>query len=280
MTELSFENLDKYLLQQGGKIIHQVWFGTIPNKSSAKKAYKKMQIYRDSWKVKNPLWCHIEWSKKLCIELVKREYPEHMEMFKQYKYQIQQCDAIRYILLHRYGGWYVDMDYYCNRPLDEVHQAYNNDIYFVQSPNSVLGQDSDHISNSLMYSCPRHKFWRLFLIELEKHRKAPLYYSKHLAVMFTTGPAILNRIYTKYKKNYGLKSLPWKLFHPYGIGDDIAKLKVDPEIYAIHIGKGSWEGKDSKFLLTIARDWKIMIFIVLIMIIPIIICLINRKQNS
>ena len=48
----NFENIDKNLLLQKGKIIHQVWFGTIPNKSKAKKTYEKMRIYRNSWKEK------------------------------------------------------------------------------------------------------------------------------------------------------------------------------------------------------------------------------------
>lgn len=266
MSQLHFEDFDKYLLQQNGKIIHQVWFGTIPNKSSAKKAYEKMKIYRDSWKIKNPLWCHTEWNKPMCISLVKTFYPEHMEMFKKYKYQIQQCDTIRYIILHRYGGWYADMDYYCNRPFNEVHTEYKNDIYFVESPNAVVTERT--ISNSLMYSKPKHLFWKKLLIELEKNRNAPYYYGKHLTVMFTTGPAILNRIYTKNKILYNLKSLPWKLFHPYGITSDIRVLSVSPEVYAVHVSQGAWSSKDTIFFNAIVNHWKIMLFIILVMIIP------------
>lgn len=268
MSKIDFLQFDNFLSKMGGKLIHQVWFGTIPDRSAAKKAYKKLTLYRDSWKIKNPDWTIIEWSKPLCIELVKRFYPEHEEMFKKYRYEIQRCDTIRYLILHRYGGWYADMDYYCNRPLNQAMEKYQNDIYFVQSPNSVLGQDSDHVSNSLMYSVKNHPFWKQLMLELEKNRDKPSYYGKHVIVMFTTGPGILNRVYSRYKYKYKVKSLPWKLFHPYGIGDEKLSLMKDKEVYAIHLGKGGWENTDTKFLLFWLREWKIISFIILISLIP------------
>lgn len=270
MTQLDFDDLDKYLLRQDGKIIHQVWFGTIPNKKSAKKAYTSLKLYRDSWPIKNPNWCRIEWDKPMCVRLVEKFYPEHTDMFKKYKYEIQRCDAIRYLILHRYGGWYADMDYFCNRPLDEVHAEYPNDIYLVQTPNGVAIQDDEYVSNSLMYSKHNHPFWKRVLLELEKNQEIPYYYTKHLAVMFSTGPAILNRIYLKAKYKYKVKSLPWKLFHPYGIKDDFRTTNLGSEIFTAHISKGMWSGKDTFFLNTLLRDWKIILFIILILFIPVI----------
>lgn len=262
MEQLAFEDFDKYLIDHKGKIIHQIWFGTIPNKSEAKKAYKKLKIYRDSWLVKNPTWLRVEWDKNMCFTLVKKFFPEHTDMFQSYKYEIQRCDAIRYLILYRYGGWYVDMDYYCNRPLDEALFTFTNDIYFVQTPNSL---DSDHISNSLMYSTPNHPYWKQLFIELEKGQTPPVYYSKHLAVMTTTGPLFLNRVYSRFKTRYKVKSLPWKLFHPWGIKDEKMLLNSDPNLFAIHIGKGSWEENDSKFLLYLVREWRLVVFIILIL---------------
>ena len=262
MSQLDFIELDKYLLNQNGRIIHQIWFGTIPNKGEAKKTYSKLKIYRDSWLIKNPTWCRIEWNKTACFELIQKFYPEHNEMFKQYKYEIQRCDTIRYVILHRYGGWYVDMDYYCNRPLDDAMKEYVNDIYLVQSPNGTFLHDDDHVSNSLMYSTPRHNFWKQVLLELEKNQKAPIFYTKHLTVMLTTGPGILNRIYSKYKYRYKVKSLPWKLFHPYGIQDAMRSITSDPNIFALHISQGSWAGKDTEIINFFVRDWPILVFII------------------
>lgn len=273
MLDLDFIDIDTFLIFNKNKIIHQIWFGTIPNKKEAKKAYEKLKIHRNSWIILNPTWFRMEWNKKQCEQLVKTFYSQHFETYKNYKHEIQRCDFVRYLILHRYGGWYVDMDYHCCKPLNEALNNFTNEIYFVQTPNSYFGS-TDYISNALMYSLAGHTFWKQLLINLEQGRKTPLFYTKHLEVMFTTGPGILNRVYTKYKEAYCVKSLPWKLFHPYGIQDDKSDIK-NKNVFAIHIGKGSWESKDSKFLIFIATNWKIIFFIIITMFIPLIVYLIN-----
>jgi mannosyltransferase OCH1-like enzyme len=264
MSQLDFPDFDRYLIAQNGRIIHQVWFGTIPNKRSAKKSYEKMKRYRESWIVKNPTWLRIEWNKDMCKNLVKSFYPEHIELFEKYTYEIQRCDAIRYLILHRYGGWYADMDYYCNKPLDEAMLKFKNNILLVQTPNMRL-INSDYVSNSLMFSTPHHPFWKQLMIDMEKNNTYPYYYGKHVIVMFTTGPGILNRVYSKYKYKYKVKSLPWKLFHPYGTGDEKLTLN-NSDIYTVHISKGSWQNSDSKFYSFFVREWKIIVFILVLFI--------------
>jgi mannosyltransferase OCH1-like enzyme len=261
MSELDFEDFDNYLLSQNGKIIHQVWFGTIPNKKAAKKEYKKLKKYRDSWKIKNPQWFHIEWDKKMCKQLVKNCFPQHLEMYESYPYEIQRCDAVRYCFLSRYGGLYADMDYYCNKPFNLVLQNYPSDFYLVQTPN----MPGEYVSNSLMYTRPKHPFWESLLIEMHIHSSSPIYYSRHLSIMFTAGPGIVNRVFQKYKNRYHLRSYPHKFFQPYGQADDILSLN-NPNVYTVHASKGCWHSNDSTVLVILCRDWPIFCFIVGILI--------------
>lgn len=267
--DLLFDDLDSYLLSQKGRIIHQVWFGTIPNKREARIAYDKLKYCRDSWKVKNPTWCHVEWNNSHSESLLKKHFPEYLELYRYYPYEIQRVDCIRYFILFRYGGLYADMDYYCNKSFDEALTVYDKDIYFVQSPNQYLTNYKEHISNSLMYSKPNHPYWKKLFLQLELHKSPPVYYTKHMVIMYTTGPAFLNKIYSRYKYSYKLSSLPFKFFHPYGIEDDIFSLKGE-NIYAIHIGKGSWEKADGKIMILIIRNLKIILFIILCLSIPLI----------
>jgi mannosyltransferase OCH1-like enzyme len=259
MSNLDFLDLDMYLKAQKGRIIHQVWFGTIPNKIKAKQTYKSLKKYRDSWKIKNPTWFHVEWNKEICVLLIKNFYVEYEDMFKNYSYEIQRCDAIRYFILHRYGGLYADMDYYCNKSWDEVLKEYPNDLYLVQTPN----RSGEYVSNSLMYSTPENKFWKYVFLDLTLHKTCPYYYTRHLVIMFTTGPGIINRIYSKRKISCKLSYYPSKYFHPYGIGDSILSLNVNPKYYAIHLGKGSWEKNDSKMFLIVFREWRMLLFILI-----------------
>ena len=272
MNIQNFSDIDKILLAQNGRIIHQVWFTSIQNKKKTIECYNKLKIHRESWKIKNPTWFHFEWNQHLSDILVRTFFPEHYNMYKKYYYEIQRCDAIRYFFLYRYGGVYADMDYYCNKPLDDAFIKFNKDFYLVQSPNN----GGEYVSNSLMMSRPKHPFWKSIFIEMEINKYCPIYYSRHMIVMYTTGPGLLTRVYNKYKIKYKLSSLPYKLFHPYGISDDIMSLK-DSNAYAIHIGSGTWEKKDSKFLIYIYREWKIILFIILILLIPNLVYMYNQN---
>jgi mannosyltransferase OCH1-like enzyme len=266
MEQLNFDDLDKYLISQNGKIIHQIWFGLIPNKRKAKKDFQKLKKYRDSWLIKNPGWAYFCWNYENCENLIKTLFPEHQDMYKKYTYLVQKCDAIRYFILYRYGGIYADMDYFCNKPFDEALSIYKNDMYLVETPNKM--ENNVHVSNSLMYSKPNHPFWKSLFIELELNKVAPYYYSKHLIVMTTTGPNILNKVFHQYKHKYKLGYFPQKLFHPYGLTDEIITLNNKPDIYAMHLGKGSWENDDSKFLIFLYLEYKFLLFIVLLLVIP------------
>lgn len=278
MDELSFVDLDKYLINRNSKIIHQVWFGIIPNPAIAKKAFEGLKKYRDSWIINNPSWSYICWDLNKCRELMKNYYPQHIEMYDKYPYHIQRCDAVRYFILHRYGGLYADMDYFCNRSWDDVLENYTKDIYLVETPNKIY--NDVHISNSLMYSKAGHVFWSKIFIELEMYKKPPMYYSRHVAIMFTTGPGILNRVFNKYKNRYKLNHYPYKLFHPYGLTSEIIFLNCDPNIYAVHLGKGSWEKSDSSILIFVFQEYKILLFSIIILVVPSLIYYVVMKNRK
>jgi len=263
MNTLDFEDLDKYLLAQRGHIIHQVWFTNIQNKKNTTKMYKKYKKYKDSWQIKNPTWCQVEWNQHQSKKLMQVFFPVYYNMYKNYIYEIQRCDCIRYFFLYRYGGLYADMDYYCNKSFDQALSIFKNSFYLVSTPN--VG--NSYVSNSLMYSKPRHPFWRRLFFEMNVSKSCPIYYSRHLIVMYTTGPGILTRVYNKYKIKYRLKSLPSHLFHPHGLSDNIMTLNND-KVYSIHIGEGSWEHSDSKILTYFYIEWKIILFIILVIFIP------------
>ena len=193
-------------------------------------------------------------------------------MYKKYPYIIQKCDAVRYFILHRYGGLYADMDYFCNKSWNEVINKYPGDIYLVETPNNT-GNDKVHISNSLMYSAVKnHPYWNSIFIEMELKKNSSYYYtSRHVTIMMTTGPSIINRIFNKYKYRYKLNHYPYKLFHPYGLDNDIKLIKDLPSnIYAVHLGKGSWETKDSKILIFVYQEIKIILAIIFLLIIPLL----------
>lgn len=268
MEELSFEDLDNYLLNSKGKIIHQIWFGLIPNKRVAKKQFEKLRKYRDSWILNNPNWKYYCWNYENCEKLVKTFYPQHLEMYRKYPYLIQKCDTVRYFILDRYGGIYADMDYICIKSFEMVFEKYKGNFYLVETPNKL--NNEIHISNSLMYSIPGHVFWKKLFIELEQNQTAPIYYGRHLTIMFTTGPAILNKVFNRYKFLYKLEYFPFEYFHPKGLTTDIS-INDRNKIYAMHKGHGSWETKDSKILIFLYQEMYIISTILFLLFVPFLI---------
>jgi len=263
-----FERLDKKLIESDSKIIHQIWFGTFPTKKKAMSDYKKYEKYRQSWKINNPGWTYQSWDLDMCRKLIYNFYPEHMEMFFLYNYDIQRCDSIRYFILHRYGGIYADMDYICCSPWDKICQIYTGDVYIVETPNKVGGNSSIQISNSLMFSKYReHIFWKKLFIELEKHRESNFYFTKHIEIMFTAGPGRLDNAYHTFGKNLGVSYYPYKEFHPYGITSDIMSIKKRSGIHAMHISKGTWSDNDTLCINFVYREIYIIMFIIVCTII-------------
>lgn len=263
MSELSFEELDNKLLQQKGKIIHQIWFRL---SWRSKKLFEKFSRYQQSWIEKNPDWHYVLWNEKLAIALMKTVFPEYVELYKGYKYAIQRIDVLRYFLLFRYGGVYADMDLECISSLSKIRQLFPEDLYFVETGNKALGT---HVSNLLMFSVQNHPFWQSLFLELYKSKDSPFFFTKHLEIMYSTGPAFLNRLYFRYVYKHKISVLPCEKFNPICLGVD--KLNIDKrDLHTMHYGEGSWESGDSKILIFIYCNWKILAIIILILMIPMI----------
>ena len=259
LFELNFDTLDTFLLNQKKIIIHQVWFtNIIPSKKKTRQLYQQLKTCRDSWDIHNPDFIHIIWNQQKATELIREYFTEYHDLYKNYKYEIQRCDMIRYCILYRYGGLYVDMDYKCKKPFDGVMKKWNtHDIYFVETPNLSM------ISNSLIISHSKeHIFWKTLLIEMYKNQENFKNTGRHISIMYTTGPGILTKLFNIYKYRYKINTLPIELFNPSGL----LKETFDSEqVYSIHYGMGSWEKKDSKTLVELYKNYKILLFIIFIM---------------
>jgi len=94
------------------KLIHQTWVDTnVPEKWRA--AQKScMDAHPASKNYTYKLWTDEEG-----LDLIREEYPWFLPTYTSYPYSIQRVDAVRYFILHKYGGIYLDLDMGCNREL-------------------------------------------------------------------------------------------------------------------------------------------------------------------
>ena len=263
---LTFDDYDRYLLNKNCKIIHQIWFSTgIQSKIASSKTLNLLKKFRDSWLNFNPNWYYKLWNQKESRDFIKKFYPEHLQLYDGYKFAIQKCDAVRYFLLHRYGGLYIDMDYVCCKSWDDVRIQYDKDIYLVKKP-------SGSVSNS-MIGCftKENPFMKFIFIELHQSKKQPLYYNKELTVLTSTGERMLNRVFCRQSKQVAL--YPFEKFHPFGVTSELKLLEDDPlgcRIYAYHIERRDWVS-NRNFLSFLHSEFRLLTLLILLQICKVLI---------
>jgi mannosyltransferase OCH1-like enzyme len=89
------------------KIIHQVH------------GFKDLQMNTDhldkikTWKEQHSDYIYYLWNATTVNRLIQNEYKHLFHLFTSYGSWIQRADVARYVILHYYGGWYIDLDVRC-----------------------------------------------------------------------------------------------------------------------------------------------------------------------
>lgn len=122
------------------KIIHQIWLG-----SPVPPVY---ETYMKSWHEKHPDWEYYLWTDEnvhMLFPLYNQQYYDAAENYG------MKSDILRWELLYRFGGLYVDMDYECLNPMDELHYRYDFytgiqplDAIFLQLGAALVGSVPGH----------------------------------------------------------------------------------------------------------------------------------------
>lgn len=168
------------------KIIHQcfgMWDSKIP---------PEIQKRMDTWKKLHPGYEYILWDKKKCRDLIKNDFNWFLNIYDKYKYVIQRADAVRYFILYKYGGVYSDIDLEPVKDITPLLEKYKSKkCVLYKSPNS------DMLTNDFMISKPKNPFWKkiwYYLMIYSDYNS----FSKHLTVMNSTGPILLDHVYDTF----------------------------------------------------------------------------------
>jgi hypothetical protein len=126
------------------RILHQIWLGPRP----------RPQALLDTWRAQNPSWEYILWDE----ERVCEAFPNGLRTQNLYDKHGQwpaKADLLRYEVLLRFGGVYVDADAICLRPLPEfllehdIFSCYDNEL---ECPGLI--------ANAFLGACPGNAFLR------------------------------------------------------------------------------------------------------------------------
>lgn len=135
------------------RIIHQSW-------KTTDKIPTRFFPWMRSWLQFNPTWAYTFWTDEDNLQLFERLYPKYLDVAKNVQ-MVALADMARYALLHSVGGLYIDADFECLKPFEELHR--DNNLFLSTEPlaHSVLleGATSSALCNALMASVPGHPFW-------------------------------------------------------------------------------------------------------------------------
>jgi mannosyltransferase OCH1-like enzyme len=178
------------------------------------------------------------WTDKDMHKFVREKEPYlYRHTFLTYPLDIQRVDAFRYIILHRLGGIYIDMDNGCLRPLDSLL----NVLEAIDSQSTHLAAfprtSPIGISNGFMISTKGHPLFELLVSRLSLFNNN--YIIDYLTVMLSAGPSFLSINEFYFDTSVGRSAIR--------ILDEI----VYSSIYTWHTPGNSWHGRDARFILYI-----------------------------
>lgn len=167
-----------------------------------------------SWVEMHPTWKYVFWTDQDNIALFERLYPKYLHVAKAVG-KIGLADMSRYALLHHMGGLYVDADFECKKPFDNLHQTHQ--VFLSSEPlvHTVLLEGSQTLAlcNALMASVPKHPFWLQVLdaIQVKFERDG----NRRGDYVSLTGPRIVKEtFFRQFKDDQSVSVLPSEYFYP------------------------------------------------------------------
>lgn len=159
------------------KIIHQIFLDIGLKPLDERKDYlENIEITKKL----NPDWKHMLWLDSDVEELVKLDYPEILDMWNNFPNKFYKVDFVRYLILNKYGGIYLDLDEQCIKPFDDkfcnsktilgkwIKLTNNKEII----NNNIIGFQNKEICKKLIdYSISQYEYRQKSMPESWKVRK-------------------------------------------------------------------------------------------------------------
>ncbi|MBN1148032.1 MAG: glycosyltransferase [Anaerolineales bacterium] len=200
--------------------------------------------YQRTWQERHPDWAYRLWTDADNREFLRQHYPWFLPIYYGYTEPIKRADAVRYFILHHYGGVYVDLDFECLRPLEPLLAG--KQVVFGLEPDEHLeihfpgGRGLRQIvCNAFMSSIPGHPFWEHVFKQLVAYHKSP-------GPLDATGPFLLTRAYESYANKRDISLETADLLYPVDNQrrwDDlpaVEQARIRESAYAVHHWSGTW----------------------------------------
>ncbi|KAI0052995.1 glycosyltransferase family 32 protein [Auriscalpium vulgare] len=232
------------------RILHQTW---------------KTDVLPDRWKQVSqecrammPDYEYMLWTDEGSRNFIAEEYSWFLDTFDSYIYPIQRADAIRYFVLHHYGGVYLDLDIGCLRRVDPLL------VFPVILPRTIpVG-----VSNDLMFAEKGHPFMAQTIHNLVTFDHD--WVLNYPTVMFSTGPMFLSTQYGLYSASHpSTPALPGGEVRilPKSLYGKNAKDGEAPHSFFTHFYGSSWHSDDAAFIGFLGKWGKVLLWVGLVVLV-------------
>lgn len=202
------------------KIFHQIWI----NKKNPNLPQKYAE-YRDTWLANHPTWEYKLWN------LDNLDFkPSRPDLIKQAPNYAQISDILRYEILLKHGGIYIDTDFENFKNIEKIIDGVDN---------FSCSEDGFNITNAIIGASPGSAYMQRCLDALPK--KVGL---KNTAE--ETGPGFLTHVLLEKGLGNDFVLFPRVWFYPYGWNETHLENMSFPEAYAAHRWAHSWGGDTLK----------------------------------
>lgn len=196
------------------KVFHFIWFGALPS---------HLADYVDTWQTHHPDWEMIRWNWHNLPDLVNQDIFNRAEALAGERCYQLMADLVRYEILFRRGGVYVDCDFECQRSIEPLLDGV--------SCFTAWEETRVWINNAIMGAVPRHPFTKALVEGIPHQIKrygAPLSTRPNVI----TGPQYATGVYKAFKDEVTV--FPKSLFYPYLWNELERQGEEFPDAYAIH----------------------------------------------
>jgi mannosyltransferase OCH1-like enzyme len=205
------------------KIIHQTW--------KTNKLEKKIKLFTDTWKEKNPDFEYRFYNDHKCFKFINNHYPEYSDLYEELK-PVERADIFRYLVLHKYGGIYADIDTECFKPMGPLLDLFKDSV--------ITGYEYNEPVQYLQWfiACPKGHPTMIELVEEVKKRNRYKFFmsfvrSGNKLTYWLTGPELYTTILQKTKNRV--------LVLEKGRLGSFDKTLIDRNSYIQHHFIGSWK---------------------------------------
>jgi len=253
-------------INQIPKKIHQIWW---QGERFIPENYNK---FRKTILDLNPDYEYKLWSELDFLNLIKDD-DILLKKYYKFEYMIQKFDFMKYCILYKFGGIFIDIDTYLNQKLDKLFDlvqdydvviSYIGELDFVGSY-FACGKFRNCINNGNLIAKPESDFMKYLIEKIET--SCEKYIAKSFCISNTTGPIKFNKILDAYKLEKGPKSKIKILDNEYMEPCFYDMCKITDNTFLVHKHLGSWLNSSTLELVKFyTKNSKILWLVIIILI--------------